>query len=94
MRRGYSREAYLELLQRVRDIIPGVSVSTDIITGFCGETEADHSDTMSLMASAQFDQVCPVVRPAGKRCVRARRCHPTTRACVAHTLNRVLNPAR
>ncbi len=56
MRRGYSREVYLELLDRVRAIIPGVSVSTDMITGFCGETEADHAETVSLMRQAQFDQ--------------------------------------
>ncbi len=57
MRRGYTREAYDTLYQRVRDIIPHVSVSTDMITGFCGETEEDHAMTMDLMRTAQFDQV-------------------------------------
>ena len=56
MRRGYSQAAYLDLVARVRDLIPGVSISTDIITGFCGETEAEHADTLAVMEQVQFDQ--------------------------------------
>jgi len=56
MRRGYSREAYLELVARAREIIPGVTISTDMITGFCGETEAEHQDTLSLMEEVAYDQ--------------------------------------
>lgn len=56
MRRGYSREAFLELAHRVRDLIPGVALSTDIIAGFCGETEQDHEDTVSLMRTVGFEQ--------------------------------------
>ncbi|CAG8663331.1 20583_t:CDS:2, partial [Dentiscutata erythropus] len=55
MRRGYSREAYLDLINTIRDIIPNVSISTDIITGFCGETEEEHQDTISLMEIVKFD---------------------------------------
>ncbi|CAG8675715.1 3544_t:CDS:2, partial [Cetraspora pellucida] len=55
MRRGYSREAYLDLVNTIRDIIPNVSISTDIITGFCGETEEEHQDTISLMEIVKFD---------------------------------------
>jgi len=56
MRRGYSREAYLELVARAREMIPGVTISTDMITGFCGETEEEHADTLSLMEEVAFDQ--------------------------------------
>lgn len=49
MNRGYTREDYMDRIQAIRRIIPGCAVSTDIITGFCGETEQDHQDTLSLM---------------------------------------------
>ncbi|KAJ3358376.1 CDK5 regulatory subunit associated protein 1 [Allomyces javanicus] len=56
MRRGYSRDAFLALVDRARTLIPNVALSTDIIAGFCGETEAEHQDTVSLMREVQFDQ--------------------------------------
>lgn len=56
MRRGYSREAYLELIDFVRSLIPDVAISSDFIAGFCGETEEEHQDTISLMEKVQFDQ--------------------------------------
>lgn len=55
MRRPYTREQYLELVEKMREIIPGVTLSTDIITGFCDETEEEHQDTMSLMAEVKYD---------------------------------------
>jgi tRNA-2-methylthio-N6-dimethylallyladenosine synthase len=55
MRRPYTREQYLELIDKMRAIIPGVSFSTDIIAGFCGETEEEHQQTLSLMADVGFD---------------------------------------
>ena len=56
MRRGYSREAYLDLIEKARDMIPGLSISTDIIAGFCEETEEEHQDTLDLMNRVRFDQ--------------------------------------
>ena len=56
MRRGYSREAYLHLVDKARAIIPGVTISTDMIAGFCGETEDEHKDTVSIMEKVQYDQ--------------------------------------
>lgn len=56
MRRGYTREAYIELVGLARDLIPGVSVSSDFISGFCGETEEQHQDTITLMKHIRFDQ--------------------------------------
>lgn len=55
MRRGHTRESYLELVEKIRETIPGVTLSSDFIVGFCGETEEDHEDTMSLMRTVQFD---------------------------------------
>lgn len=55
MRRPYTREQYLELIDKMREIIPGVALSTDIIAGFCGETEEEHEDTLSLMAEVRYD---------------------------------------
>jgi tRNA-2-methylthio-N6-dimethylallyladenosine synthase len=55
MNRGYSREKYLERIAAIRRIIPDCGISTDIITGFCGETEAEHNDTLSLMEQVQFE---------------------------------------
>lgn len=56
MRRGYSREAYLELIQQIKETIPDVALSSDFISGFCGETEDEHKDTLSLMETVQYDQ--------------------------------------
>jgi tRNA-2-methylthio-N6-dimethylallyladenosine synthase len=55
MRRTYTREAYLELIHNMRTIIPGVGLSTDIIAGFCGETEEQHQDTLSLISEVRYD---------------------------------------
>jgi tRNA-2-methylthio-N6-dimethylallyladenosine synthase len=55
MRRTYSREEYLQRVERLREIVPEVSLSTDIITGFCGETEEQHRDTLSLMRRVRYD---------------------------------------
>lgn len=55
MNRGYSREKYLERIASVNSIIPDCGISTDIITGFCGETELEHADTLSLMNEIKFD---------------------------------------
>jgi tRNA-2-methylthio-N6-dimethylallyladenosine synthase len=55
MRRTSTRDEYLDLIGNIRRIIPGVGLSTDIIAGFCGETEEQHADTLSLMETVQFD---------------------------------------
>ncbi|XP_063206303.1 mitochondrial tRNA methylthiotransferase CDK5RAP1 isoform X2 [Chroicocephalus ridibundus] len=55
MRRGYTREAYLELVHHVRESIPGVSLSSDFIAGFCGETEEDHQQTVSLLREVRYN---------------------------------------
>lgn len=55
MRRPYTREAYLQLIAEMKEIIPGVSLSTDIIAGFCDETEEEHQQTLSLMKEVEYD---------------------------------------
>jgi tRNA A37 methylthiotransferase MiaB len=56
MRRGYTREAYLDLVARARRDIPGVALSSDFISGFCGETEEEHADTVSLMHLVGYEK--------------------------------------
>ena len=56
MGRGYTREAYLALAARARALIPGVEFTSDFISGFCGETEAEHADTVSLVREMGFSQ--------------------------------------
>jgi tRNA-2-methylthio-N6-dimethylallyladenosine synthase len=55
MNRGYTREWYMGRIEAIRKIIPGCGISTDIISGFCGETEEDHQETLSLMEWVGYD---------------------------------------
>ena len=55
MNRTYTREWYLDRIAAVRRIVPEAAISTDIITGFCTETEEEHQDTMSLMDEIKFE---------------------------------------
>ncbi len=55
MNRTYTREWYMSKVNRIREIIPGCGISTDIIAGFCTETEEDHQDTLSIMDFGRYD---------------------------------------
>jgi tRNA-2-methylthio-N6-dimethylallyladenosine synthase len=55
MNRKYTREWYMNRIEAIRTIIPDCAISTDIIAGFCGETEENHQDTLSLMKWVGFD---------------------------------------
>ena len=55
MNRTYTREWYLAKVNRIREIMPDCGLSTDIITGFCTETEEDHQDTLQLMDYCKYD---------------------------------------
>lgn len=55
MRRRYTREWYLARVAKIREVLPGCGLTTDVIAGFCGETEQDHRDTLSLFEEVCFD---------------------------------------
>jgi tRNA-2-methylthio-N6-dimethylallyladenosine synthase len=55
MNRSYTREWYMAKVERIREIMPDCGISSDVIAGFCTETEEDHQDTLSLMAFAKYD---------------------------------------
>jgi tRNA-2-methylthio-N6-dimethylallyladenosine synthase len=57
MRRGYTIEEYVEWVHRIRDIVPEATLSTDVIAGFCGETEAQFDRTLSVLEALRFDKV-------------------------------------
>jgi tRNA-2-methylthio-N6-dimethylallyladenosine synthase len=57
MGRQYTCAAYLRLVERLRAAIPGISLTTDVIVGFCGETEEQFEATLDLLREVRFDQV-------------------------------------
>ena len=57
MGRQYTIEHYLERLGRIRDAIPGIAISTDVIVGFCGETDEQFRSTLRLLEAVRYDQV-------------------------------------
>jgi tRNA-2-methylthio-N6-dimethylallyladenosine synthase len=57
MGRQYSVASYRERLDRIREAVPGIAISTDVIVGFCGETEAQYESTLALLEAVRYDQV-------------------------------------
>ena len=55
MNRTYTREWYLARVQKIKEILPGCGISSDIITGFCTESEEDHQQTLALMEASEYD---------------------------------------
>jgi len=55
MRRGYTREAYLDLVSHMRTLLPSVALSSDFICGFCGETEQEFEETLTLMEAVKYN---------------------------------------
>lgn len=55
MNRGYTREWYMDRIDSIRKIVPDCAISSDIIAGFCSETEEDHKDTLSMMDYVKYD---------------------------------------
>lgn len=54
MNRIYDREYYLERIRTIKNLIPDIALSTDILSGFCGETDQDHQDTLSIMKEVEY----------------------------------------
>ena len=57
MRRRYTRESYVELVAQLREMVPGITLTTDIIVGFPGETEADFEETLSLTEAVRYESM-------------------------------------
>ncbi len=57
MRRGYTREEYKNLVYKIRDKVPNISLSTDLIVGFCGETDGQFDNTLDMIREIKFDKV-------------------------------------
>lgn len=57
MRRGHTKQAYLELVKRLRDSMPQLAITSDFISGFCGETEEDHEETMDLIRQVKYNYI-------------------------------------
>ena len=55
MRRGYSAGQFRDLVATLRERVPGIALSSDILSGFCGEQEDDHAATLALMREVRFD---------------------------------------
>jgi tRNA-2-methylthio-N6-dimethylallyladenosine synthase len=55
MNRTYTREWYISKVNRIKEVLSGCGLSTDVITGFCTETEEDHQETLNLMEYCEYD---------------------------------------
>lgn len=73
MNRRYDREKYLSTVRKLRQAIPGIALSTDIIVGFPGETEADFLQTMDILESVRFDTVYSFIYSPRKGTVAATK---------------------
>ena len=79
MRRRHTREEYLELVARLREAIPGIALSTDMIVGFPGETEADFEETLSLTSRSRFHSMFSFKYSERPNTLAAKRCQTTCR---------------
>ncbi len=57
MKRGYSKEGFLKRAKKIRDLVPNVRITTDIIVAFPGETQEDFEDTIDVINQVKFDQI-------------------------------------
>ena len=73
MRRGYTNEDYRKLVDKIRDRIPNVSMSTDLIVGFCGETDAQFERTLEMVREVRFDKVHAAAYSTREGTIAARK---------------------
>lgn len=90
MNRKYTREQYLDLVQRVRDRIPNIALTTDIIVGFPGETEEDFEQTVTLVDEARFAQVFTFIYSKRDGTPAAKIDDPTPRRVIQERFDRLV----
>ncbi len=73
MNRKYDRDQFIALAKKLRDRVPGIALSTDIIVGFPGETEEDHQDTIDLCKEVRFDSAFTFIYSPRPGTVAAKR---------------------
>jgi tRNA-2-methylthio-N6-dimethylallyladenosine synthase len=73
MRRGYNGEQYRRLVDRIRARVPNVSLSTDLIVGFCGETDTQFERTLDMVRDVRFDKVHSAVYSTREGTIAARK---------------------
>lgn len=73
MNRNYTREEFMALVAEIRDTMPDVSLTTDIICGFCGETEADFEETLRVVEQVRFDSAFTFKYSQRKHTIAARK---------------------
>ena len=73
MRRGYTNDEYRRLVDRIRRRVPNVSLSTDLIVGFCGETDGQFQRTLEMVRDIRFDKVHTAVYSTRKGTIAARQ---------------------
>ncbi len=94
MNRGYTAEKYLDIVNYARSVMPGLSVTTDIIVGFPGETEADFEQTLGIMKSVKFDNIFSFIYSPRKGTKAALMDDPVTYGEKAERMNRLLGLQR
>ncbi|WP_255376259.1 tRNA (N6-isopentenyl adenosine(37)-C2)-methylthiotransferase MiaB [Collinsella sp. An2] len=90
MNRRYTREQYLDLISRIRDRIPGIALSTDIIVGFPGETEEDFLETLSLAQEVGYAQAFTFIYSRREGTPAARIEDPTPRSVIQDRFDRLV----
>lgn len=91
MNRNYTKEQYLALVDRIRDKMPDVSLTTDIIVGFPGETEEDFEDTLDVVRKAQYDSAYTFIYSKRTGTPAARMEDQIDEAVVKERFNRLLD---
>ena len=91
MNRRYTRETYLDLIDRIRDRIPDIALSTDIIVGYPGETEEDFEQTLSLAETVRYAQAYTFIYSKREGTPAAKIDDPTPRDVILERFNRLVH---
>jgi tRNA-2-methylthio-N6-dimethylallyladenosine synthase len=91
MHRGYTREGYLDLVRKLRSAMPNVTLSTDVIVGFPGESEDDFESTLQLISEVRFGQLYGFIFSPRPRTPAARYEGRVSRAVAGHRLKRLFS---